>query len=266
MISIQRLVQAGYEFTTAGVTFGFDYRILDTLAAGAFAGYSNTGTTVDEGQGSNYANTINSGIYMTWFNEEGFYASGLVGGGVNFYENNRRIVFGTIDRVAESSTTGFYFQSLATGGYQFKFKDFAIGPQFALQYVNLQIGSHSETGADSLNLNVGAFNGNSFVTRLGFRSSLEFDTPEMLLVPEIVGTWQHEYLSPIDTINVGVPAGTETFSYTGIGPSRDSGLVGVNLIGISHKSPISFSVQYNAEFIPNQFVANNIYAGIRISF
>ncbi|MCG8550744.1 MAG: autotransporter domain-containing protein, partial [Desulfobacterales bacterium] len=119
------LSQAGYEFTTAGVTFGFDYRILDTLAAGAFAGYSNTGTTVDGGQGSNYANTVNSGIYMTWFNEEGFYASGLIGGGVNFYENNRRIVFGDIDRVAESSTTGFYFQSLATGGYQFKFKDFA---------------------------------------------------------------------------------------------------------------------------------------------
>ena len=177
------LSQAGYEFTTGGVTLGFDYRLLETLAAGAFVGYSNTGTTVDEGQGSNYANTINSGLYMTWFNEEGFYASGLIGGGVNFYENNRRIVFGTIDRVAESSTTGFYFQTLATGGYQFKFKDFAIGPQFALQYVNLQIGSHSESGADSLNLDVGAFNANSFVTRLGFRASLEFDTPENVARP-----------------------------------------------------------------------------------
>ncbi|WP_432799584.1 autotransporter outer membrane beta-barrel domain-containing protein [Poriferisphaera sp. WC338] len=89
--------QAGYNFNTGGVTFGFDYRVLDTLAAGAFVGYSNTGVTVDNGQGTNSFNSINTGMYMTWFNEQGFYASGLFGGGVNFYENNRRIRFGTVD-------------------------------------------------------------------------------------------------------------------------------------------------------------------------
>ncbi|WP_432797902.1 autotransporter domain-containing protein [Poriferisphaera sp. WC338] len=258
--------QAGFEFNTGGITLGFDYRIFDTLAAGAYAGWSNTGTTVDGGQGTNSFNSVNTGMYMTWFNEEGFYASGLVGGGVNFYENNRRIVFGTIDRVAESDPTGFYFQTLATGGYEFKFKDFAIGPQLALQYVNLQIGSHNETGADSLNLNVGAFNGNSFVTRLGFRSSFEFETSNMKFVPEVVGSWQHEYLSPIDTVDVNVPAGGQTFTYTGIGESRDSGLFGVNLIGISNRDGWSFTLQYNVEFIPNEFVVNNVYAGMRFTF
>ncbi|QQE10730.1 autotransporter domain-containing protein [Planctomycetota bacterium] len=260
------LSQAGYEFNTGGVTFGFDYRLMETLAAGAFVGYSNTGTTVDGGQGSNYANTINSGLYMTWFNEEGFYVSGLFGGGVNFYENNRRIVFGNIDRVAESSATGFYLQALASGGYEYAYGNWGFGPQLALQYVNLQIGSHSESGADSLNLDVGAFQGNSFVTRLGGRITYKYETPDLLLVPELVGFWQHEYLSNFNTVTVGVPSGSESFAYTGIEPSRDSGLLGVNLIGISHDSPLTFSVQYNVEFIPNEFIVNNIFAGLRITF
>ncbi|WP_200761186.1 autotransporter domain-containing protein [Poriferisphaera corsica] len=234
--------QAGYEFNTAGVTFGFDYRVLDSLAAGAFFGYSNTGITVDSGQGTSSFNSINTGMYMTWFNEEGFYASGLFGGGVNFYENNRRIVFGMIDRVAESDPTGFYLQALATGGYEFKSGNWGFGPQLALQWVNLQIESHSETGADSLNLDVGAFNGNSFVTRLGFRTTYKYDTSAMLFIPELVGFWEHEYLSPIDTVEVGIPSGPDSFAYSGIGPGRDSGLIGVNLIGISHEQPISFTV------------------------
>ncbi|QQE12325.1 autotransporter domain-containing protein [Planctomycetota bacterium] len=258
--------QAGYEFNTGGVTLGFDYRILDMLAAGAFVGYSNTGITVDSGQGTSSFNSINTGMYMTWFNEDGFYASGLFGGGVNFYENNRRIISPGIDRVAESDPTGFYLQALATGGYEFKSGNWGFGPQLALQWVNLQIGSHNETGADSLNLDVGAFNGNSFVTRLGFRATYEYDTSAMLLVPELVGFWEHEYLDPIATVNVGVPAGDESFAYSGIGPGRDSGLIGVNLIGISHEAPISFTVQYNVEFIPEDFIVNNIYAGVRISF
>ncbi|WP_432798686.1 autotransporter domain-containing protein [Poriferisphaera sp. WC338] len=252
--------QAGYNFNTGGVTFGFDYRVLDTLAAGAFVGYSNTGVTVDNGQGTNSFNSINTGMYMTWFNEEGFYASGLFGGGVNFYENNRRIRFGTVDRVAESDPTGFYLQTLATGGYEFKKGNWGFGPQLALQWVNLQIGSHSETGADSLNLNVGAFNGNSFVTRLGFRATYEYDTDAMLFVPELVGFWEHEYLDPINTVDVGVPAGGESFTYTGIGPGRDSGLIGVNLVGISHEAPVSFTLQYNVEFTPDDFIVNNVYA------
>ena len=258
--------QAGFEFNTGGVTLGFDYRLLETLAAGAFVGYSNTGTSFDNGQGTSSFNSINTGMYMTWFNEEGFYASGLFGGGVNFYENNRRIAFGAIDRVAESDTTGFYLQTLATGGYQFDFGKWGIGPQLALQWVNLQIGSHRESGAEDLNLNVGAFNGNSFVTRLGFRATYEYDTPKMLLVPEVVGFWEHEYLDPISEVAVEVPGGPDSFSYNGIGVGRDSGLVGVNLVGISHTQPISFTLQYNAEFIPNNFVVNNVYAGIRISF
>ncbi|QDU32711.1 Extracellular serine protease precursor [Poriferisphaera corsica] len=260
------LSQAGYAFDTGGATLGFDYRILDTLAAGAFAGYANTGTTVDGGQGSNYTNTVNTGIYMTWFNEEGFYTSGLVGGGVSFYENNRRIVFGNIDRVAESSATGFYVQALATGGYEFTSGNWGFGPQLALQYVNLQIGSHSESGADSLNLDVGAFQGNSFVTRLGFRVNYTYETEDLLLVPEVVGFWQHEYLSNFQVVNVGVPAGNQSFAYTGIGPSRDSGLLGVNLIGISHDMPLTFDVQYNVEFTPNQFLVNNFFVGIRVTF
>ncbi|WP_432798684.1 autotransporter-associated beta strand repeat-containing protein [Poriferisphaera sp. WC338] len=258
--------QAGYNFNTGGVTFGFDYRVLDTLAAGAFVGYSNTGVTVDNGQGTNSFNSINTGMYMTWFNEQGFYASGLFGGGVNFYENNRRIRFGTVDRVAESDPTGFYLQTLATGGYEFKKGNWGFGPQLALQWVNLQIGSHSETGADSLNLDVGAFNGNSFVSRLGFRATYEYDTPAMLFVPELVGFWEHEYLNPINAVDVGVPAGGESFSYTGIGPGRDSGLIGVNLVGISHEAPVSFTLQYNVEFTPDDFIVNNVYAGVRISF
>ncbi|QQE12607.1 autotransporter-associated beta strand repeat-containing protein [Planctomycetota bacterium] len=258
--------QAGFEFNTGGVTLGVDYRVLDTLAAGAFLGYSNTGITVDNGLGTSSFNSINTGMYMTWFNEDGFYASGLFGGGVNFYENNRRIRFGSVDRVAESDPTGFYLQTLATGGYEFKKGNWGIGPQLALQWVNLQIGSHSETGAEDLNLDVGAFNGNSFVTRLGFRATYEYDTSEMLFVPELVGSWEHEYLDPIDTVNVGMPAGGESFSYTGLGTGRDSGLIGVNLIGISHKAPISFTVQYNTEFTPDDFIVSNIYAGVRISF
>ncbi|QQE12265.1 autotransporter-associated beta strand repeat-containing protein [Planctomycetota bacterium] len=258
--------QAGYEFNTGGVTFGFDYRVLDTLAAGAFLGYSNTGVTVDNGFGTSSFSSINTGMYMTWFNDEGFYASGLFGGGVNFYENNRRIRFGAIDRVAESDPTGFYLQTLATGGYEFKKGNWGIGPQLALQWVNLQIGSHSETGADDMNLDVGAFNGNSFVTRLGFRATYEYDTSAMLFVPELVGSWEHEYLDPIDTVNVGVPASGESFTYAGIGTGRDSGLIGVNLIGISHEAPVSFSVQYNVEFTPDDYIVNNVYAGVRISF
>ena len=96
--------------------------------------------------------------------------------GVNFYENNRCIVFSTIDRVAESDPTGFHLQTLATGGYEFK-----------------------------------------------------------------KGNWS-------------------------VGPGYDSGLIDVNLIGISRELPISFTMQYNAEFIPGDFIVNNVYVGFRINF
>ena len=165
------LSQVEYDFDTAGLTFGLDYRFTDNFVAGVAVGYANTdadlGTKNDEMETKGYSVSL----YGTWFRNDSFYLGGSVGYGGNEYDQTRNVQY-TISR-PDTSTPGFspvlkdliddlpdwafdvdqtlgaeydgkQYSAAISGGWDFNKNGWTFGPTFRLEYVTVDVDAYDE--------------------------------------------------------------------------------------------------------------------------
>src|SRR5260221_15625 len=132
----------GYNFTTAGVTIGIDYRVTDHFAVGIAGGYAYTDNNlVNSGRA-----TVNSGrvgVYATYFTD-GFYLNAYSGGGYNNYDVRRAGLQG----FATGTTDGVEFNGFFGAGYDFHLSShITLGPVPSLQYTAVHLSGYQESGS-----------------------------------------------------------------------------------------------------------------------
>ncbi len=150
--------QVAYDFDTAGITFGLDYRFNDQFVAGLAVGYANTDADIGKNDGVLDTNGYSVTLYGTWFQSDRFYFGGSLSYGSNSYDQLRKVRY-QINRpagispdvpgfdVEESMTAKYDGNQLGftlDGGWDFTKNGWTFGPTFHINYVDVDVDSYDE--------------------------------------------------------------------------------------------------------------------------
>ena len=255
---------AGYDYSTKGATLGFDHALTDHLMAGVSVGYSRADIDLNRHQGSGYIKSLFGSIYGSYFNKN-LYIDGGLSYGKNWYDNNRLIKTGSLQREANSDHDGDLFSAYLGAGYTFDIKKWLVGPFASLQYIYLDEESFSEKGAGSVSLNIDGRQTESLVSELGARLARVFKTKYGSLIPEVSAAWLHDF-DIDDRVITSSFAGSPnaSFSIKGQDVERNGAILGAGITFI-HKSGLSTSLKYKGDF-RGEYKSNTIMGELRFTF
>ena len=254
-----------YNSDTGGFLVGADYRWSEHFVTGLYAGYDYSYTKYS-GSSNMRGNNISFGTYASYA-RDGFYADAVIGGGYSAYQTKRSIQFSTIDRTASADPNSAQFTAGLNLGKDFKAGKFTFGPIAGAQYTAVNIGSFTESGAESLDLSLAQQNANSLRSTLGGRLAYTLTLNQKItLIPEVRMFWQHEFLNYARTMSAGLDAGNgPSFDYQTTAPYRDSVFAGVGATAQFGEN-LSGSIFYNINFGSQTYQNNIISAGLNLSF
>jgi uncharacterized protein with beta-barrel porin domain len=256
--------QTGYTFYMAGFTLGADYRVQDNLLVRLSTGYSYTNADFKGSVGGVQTNTLPLTVYAA-FLEQSFYAYGSLGYTLNLFNQQRGIQFGGLKRIADSSTTGNQLNAYGEAGYDLKPNPFIVTPVVSLAYSGLWLNGYGESGAGSLNLDVASQNATSLQTGVGLKVVAPCRVGGATMIPQVYATYQHEFATNSRGLIASLSQGGGTFTFQTDAPSRDFAVVGAKLDLLTRKN-LQFSLNYSAEVGRVSYLAQSIYAGVRLVF
>lgn len=194
--------QYDYEFDTAGLTFGADYRFNDNFVAGVAVGYANTSADI----GSDNADLDTAGysvsLYGTWFKGDRFYMAGSIGYGGNNYDQIRNVRYNllpgstdpyvNVDESLKAKYDGSQFSAAISGGWDFNKNGWTYGPTFRLSFADVKVDAYDETlvaGGGSLGntgwaAHVDKQKYQSLQPAIGFAASKPFSRTWGVIIPE----------------------------------------------------------------------------------
>ncbi|HTC22320.1 MAG TPA: autotransporter outer membrane beta-barrel domain-containing protein, partial [bacterium] len=249
---------AGYQVTTYGLTgAGADIRLSRDFALGLMAGFTQSNISLD-GSGTLTAAGGQLGLYGL-FAMGGFYADGLVEGGIDQYTSLRQSYVGT----ATGQTQGQEWSGAMELGYGWKVDPVTLGPMASLQYTRVGLNGFSESGSLSP-LTYPTQSQDSFQSHLGLQIDGHWNLGSAVLSPEIIMAWEHEY----DDLGGNVEAGFGTGdSFTVAGPAlgQNGVLAGVG-VDLAFSKNFSVDLRYQGELNRTELDSQQFGGGIRLGF
>ena len=216
-------------YNVGGAAAGIDYRFDPRFLVGLGVGYTHGTQWVNSFTGQGWTDLVSVAAYGS-FTQAGFYADALAGYAYFNNQMQRQIqIPGLQQRTASGSTGANQFLAQVETGYKLGVWDMASVTPFArFQTSSTTQNTFTESGANSLNLNVAQQTTNSLRTVLGaeFGSSIPLGSERTLGLSLRLG-WQHEYAytgRPITASFAGAPSAS--FTVYGATPTRDAAIVG----------------------------------------
>jgi outer membrane autotransporter protein len=220
-------------YNAGGFAAGLDRRFGPSFLAGVTVGYTSGTQWVGGFDGKGTSNTFQAGLYGN-FTQDRFYLDGLAGYGYVYNQSWRNIVIpGLQPRTAMGQTGANQFFGQLETGYRVDIGGTAaayVTPFARLQGYTATQNAYTETGAQSLNLNVAAATTNSLRSVLGVvlgaNMNVGWRSP---IAGQLRLGWSHEYANvdrPITTSFTPVPS--LPFTTFGVSPQRDGVLLGLS--------------------------------------
>ena len=218
-------------YNFGGAAAGLDYRIDPRFLVGIGVGYTHGTQWVNTFLGQGWSDSVSVAAYGS-FTQSGFYLDALAGYAYFNNQLQRQILIpGLQQRTATGSTGANQFLGQIEGGYKVGIYAPAaatITPFGRFQISSVTQNAFSESGAQSLSLNVAQQTTNSQRTTIGadFGSSIGLGNERKLDLAVRLG-WQHEFANtgrPITAAFVGAPG--NSFTVFGATPARDAAVVG----------------------------------------
>jgi outer membrane autotransporter protein len=219
-------------YNFGGGAAGIDYRFDPRFLAGIGVGYTHGTQWVNSFMGQGWSDSVSVAAYGS-FTQAGFYLDALAGYAYFNNQLQRQILIpGLQQRTATGSTGANQFLGQVEGGYKLDVYAPAaatITPFGRLQISSVTQNAFSESGAQSLSLNVAQQTTNSLRTTIGadLASSIGLGNERKLDFAVRLG-WQHEFADtgrPITAAFAGAPG--NSFTVFGATPARDSAVVGL---------------------------------------
>jgi len=250
---------SGYDFKSAGITLGADYRVNRQFAVGIMAGYVDNGAHLID-DGSVDVQGFKGGVYATWY-DKGFYVDSAVGGGYNFYDTRR----GVLGATARGSTEGTELDGLIGAGYNIKRDRLTVGPTLSLQYTYVHIDNFTETGSRAP-LAIEDNDSHSLRTRLGGRLAYDLEAGHITLRPEIRAAWHHEFLDRERAIDSRLASGAgSVFQVNSPTIGRDSLALSAGLT-VQWSSRLSTYLFYDTQLARENYIVHAVSGGLGWSF
>ena len=260
-------------YNVGGFAVGLDRMVAPGLRLGVTTGYT-TGTQWTSGfSGKGTTDTFLAGLYGSYRMDK-VYLDGLVGYAYSANQMWRQISIQALQpRLAQGQTGANQFYGQIEGGYRFDLgaigkaaADAYITPFVRLQGYTGTQNAFSETGAQSLNLNVASQTTNSLrsVIAAQLGGAIDLGWREKLALQFRLG-WSHEYAStarPVTAALGGAPL--LPFTTYGIAPTRDGAVVGF-AANTALAEATSVYLRYEGN-ISGQDSAHALMAGVRLSW
>jgi uncharacterized protein YhjY with autotransporter beta-barrel domain len=149
--------QIDYDFDTAGLTMGMDYRFSDGFVAGLAVGYASTETELGDG-GDLDTTGYTVTLYGTVFNAGRFHIGGSLGYGNNDYDHTRHVRYTlsrpegssidpaafNVDQTMGAEYDGTQFSAGLRGGWDFNHEGLTFGPTFGVRYIDVDVDAYDE--------------------------------------------------------------------------------------------------------------------------
>ncbi|MGR8932237.1 MAG: autotransporter domain-containing protein [Gammaproteobacteria bacterium] len=244
----------GFNANTGGVAIGFDRYITNRTVIGANLSWSSTNIVWDR-SGTN-GNVETGRLAAYWgYSENNWNLNGIISYGFNRYESDRRVIFGTFNRLAENDHNGQAFSAFLSGAYRFRHGNLIYGPTASLQYVGLFEDDYLEHGAGAANLKIEGKDRSSLRSTLGLRAAMMLDLDgDQIVIPEVHGGWAHEVLDNEYTLNAqfqGLQNGS--FNIHGRNLGNDSAYLGAGITAKLNKNAL-FTLRYDADVGRNDYL------------
>jgi len=253
--------EAGFNSDREGITVGLDSPMSWGLIGGAL-NYNHTAGDFDHNGGDFDQNSFGGLLYGSYYPSDSSFIDATIGLAGKGYDINRRVVaVGAILGDAKGDTLGFEFQSSLSGGYDFTFDNFTIGPRLGIHYLRTELSDFTETGSP-LALHYDDQVEDSLTSTVGFQGSLAISTSFGVVVPQVNGEYVHEFLNDRRTIHATATDGSAV-SFVTDPPDRDYFNVGAGLVFVLPDG-ISPFLSYSAE-VANRFEeVHTVTAGVRL--
>lgn len=258
----------GYEFTQGALNAGFDLSLGEHLTAGVLAGYS---------AGSADVNIPSSAEVDSKSARYGAYAAGSMGAlrltlyagrAADSFKTERKIVFGEISRKASASPSGKETNLQADASYDFGTgtRLGRMGPFIRGSYDRLDTDAFTETGADSMNLSVGAITARSLRSSAGFRYSDGLDAGGGAMVKTSINvSWDHEYQDQSLPLTAAFAAGGAAFAVNSGDTARDAVKFGARVSAGSESGALTGWLGYAGE-ARKRYYSHAVTTGLALKF
>jgi uncharacterized protein with beta-barrel porin domain len=254
-------------YNAGGFAAGLDRRFGPNFLAGVTVGYTSGTQWVSGFDGKGTSDTFQVGLYGS-FTQDRFYLDGLAGYGYAYNQSWRNIVIpGLQPRTAMGQAGANQFFGQLETGYRVDIGGMAaayVTPFARLQGYTATQNAYTETGAQSLNLNVASVTTNSLRSVLGAvvggNMNVGWRSP---IAGQLRLGWSHEYGNvdrPVAASFAGAPA--VPFTTYGVSPTRDGVLMGLSL-NTDVAEATSLYLKYEGT-ISSQDSAHAMTAGVRI--
>jgi len=233
----------GYENDYHGTTIGYDQSNNDGGYKGVAATLSKGGISFDSSSGITDYDTYSVSPYYSFSGESG---TTTIHGSVSFtdIETKRYLQFGAINRTASSS-----YSAISYGlGVDHQLKTKVVNDSFHTTILGaginrLIVDGYSETGADSLNLNVDKFSQDSLNLRLAHRINWERQSETSLHKPFIDFGLSYEHRFGSQNSSQAL-SGQSKWTTRVAEDSEMSAVIGAGYLVIDGDSQVSMGLKY----------------------
>jgi outer membrane autotransporter protein len=223
---------------SGGVSAGGDREFGEKLVLGVAATHGSSHMTFDGLSDSGTARGTALGLYGS-YSDLSWIAKAIAGLAWSENQMYRNVAFDGIGRTPISDFDSKSSFAYLEAGYDLQISGRGIQPFAAFSYVRTSNSSFTETGAESLNLNVSAQTARSARSIIGVRAV--YGTESMKLEPRLA--WVHEFgnlNAPMTASLSGAPT-AGTFVISGAELRRDSLSTGLSVSGVVAKNTTFFA-------------------------
>ena len=261
--------------TTENATLGADYAFFKFLSVGAFFNYDHSDINLDSFGSTGAVDGYTPGVYADLHGAHWF----LDGMAAYTYMDNsetRNIAINSYSATAHGNFSGSSYNGSADLGYRLystssnpysPLQGWTLIPMISVGYTHADFNSFSETGGGVAGLNVSSMSADSFRSMLSatFLYTIHL-SHQSTLVPGILLGWRHEYLNNSQGITAQLQgAGTGNFTVNTASPSRDVAVIAPSL-NINFNKNVSGFVNYELDLGSDKFQAQQVFAGLAVSF
>ncbi|MEZ5543887.1 MAG: autotransporter domain-containing protein [Lysobacteraceae bacterium] len=272
---------AGYDFDTAGITAGFDYRVRDNLVLGVSVGYTKQNTDLAQGGGEVKTDGLSLSFYGSWYSEKSWYLDAVLTHGRNSYDMKRHINYSiqtaqggtsTVNQMARSDGDGTQTALSLSVGRDIQKGAWSISPYLRGNLTRIDFDGYEEAMLDNqpgegLALGVESRDLDSRTLVFGSRFAYTMSRDWGILTPHMHLEWEHEFkddpdqitayfrYDPLRTpIQIEGEALDSNYANVGIGLSalfpkgRSAFLLYEKMLGASHLSRDTISIGVRMEF------------------
>ena len=237
-------LQPGYHTSMVGLTAGGDYKFTEGFAAGLAGAFLNGHAGISSpASGSIHEHTAREGVYGSWF-EEAWRGNFYVGGAQDYFDTNRDIQFGGIQRTATAAPRGNELNASLGGSVDAYSGAYgALAPFVGLNYDRLHVNSFTETGAGVLDLQVSPQTDESLRSSLGLKWSPQLGATS----PYLSMGWRHEFEDQSRPIEAQLASGSGVFSVATGAIAQDGFLLGAGVFSVINAN-WSVKADYTGDF------------------